>query len=78
MLFVDQEIKYFKIRGNCSSIPNPVSYILVEIKGNVCPPPPKKTMLRWCARIQMMVTHAILSFKGTVKSLFNGKETPIL
>lgn len=42
MLFVDQEIKYFKIRGNCSSIPNPVSYILVEIKGNVCPPPPLK------------------------------------
>lgn len=41
MLFVDQEIKYFKIRGNCSSIPNPVSYILVEIKGNVCPPPLK-------------------------------------
>lgn len=44
MLFVDQEIKYFKIRGNCSSIPNPVSYILVEIKGNVCPPPPPKKL----------------------------------
>lgn len=26
----------------------------------------------------MMVSRAIIPFKGTVKSLFNGKETPIL
>lgn len=83
ILYVDQWIKYFKVGGNCPLPPSFfvlisfIFHLLVEMEKQVCPPPLKKRCYVDVVGSIWMVTHALIPFKGTVKSLFIGIEAAI-